>query len=174
MFDKEYSFRGSHADKVIKLTAGFGKDNFKLFARNLDVYLVAPIVGFLYGSTAELDKSDSTTKIFPEQLLKAYQDLMFQYRLILLLDKSYEGKLDERIDKAFRHYGSERALQDEQLYERYVLGGVDILYEKLIATANNEDDYLKNLYDFIEEFDDRYNKLVSTDNILDLCRLARS
>ena len=66
MFDKEYSFRGSHAEKVIKLTAVFDNNKNKLFNRNLDVYLIAPIVGFLYNRKADLDRSGESTKIFPE------------------------------------------------------------------------------------------------------------
>lgn len=173
MFDKEYSFRGMHAEKVIKLTAKFDRDN-QLFARNLDVYMVAPVIGFLYGRKADLDKGAETTKIFPDILMREQPNLKFNYRLIMLLDKENESSFDERVNKAFRYYGSEKAQGDEQLYEQYVRGGVDILYEKLIETATNSEDYLKNLYDFMEEFDQRYNQAVSTDSILDLCRLARA
>lgn len=45
MFDKEYAFKGSHAEKVIKLTAKIDDRN-QIFKRNYDVYLMAPIVGF--------------------------------------------------------------------------------------------------------------------------------
>ena len=57
MFDKEYSFKGSHAEKVSKLTAKFDETT-SLFDRNFDVYMMAPIVGFLYGRKADLDKKD--------------------------------------------------------------------------------------------------------------------
>lgn len=173
MFDKEYSFRGTHAEKVTELTAGFDRDN-KLFARNFDVYMVAPIIGFLYGRKADLDKGKETTKIFPDILIREQPNLQFNYRLIMLLDKENEMDFNERINKAFRYDGSEKAQGDEQLYEQYVRGGVDVLYEKLLETVNNSDDYLKNLYDFLEEFDKRYNQTVSTDSILNLCKLARS
>jgi len=173
MFDKEYSFKGKHAEKVIKLTAKFDKNN-QIFARNLDVYMIAPIVGFLYGRKSELDKNSETTKVFPDILIREQPNLKFNYRLIMLLDKENECNFDERVNKAFRYYGSEKAINDEELYEQYVLGGVDVLYEKLIETANNSDDYLKNLYDFVEEVEERYNNAVTTDSILDLCRLARS
>ncbi len=33
---------------------------------------------------------------------------------------------------------------------------------------------MKNLYDFMEEFDERYNESVSTDSIVDLCQLAKN
>lgn len=174
MFDKEYSFIGSHAEKVIKLTADFDKSRNKLFARNFDVYLTAPIVGFLYGRKADLDKGSENTKIFPDILMREQSNLKFQYRLIMLLDKENEANFDERVNKAFRYYGSDKAQTDEQLYEQYVRGGVDVLYEKLLSNVTSPDDYLKNLYDFLEEFEDRYNHAVSTESILDLCQLARS
>lgn len=173
MFDKEYSFRGKHAEIVNKLTAEFDKNRNKLFNRNLDVYMVAPIIGFLYNRKAEQDTSAESTKIFPEQLIKERNNMLFAYRLIMLLDNENDPDFEERINKAFRYYGSIKAEPDEALYEQYVRGGVDILNEKLLSTANTEDDYLKNLYDFIDEFEERYNQAVSTDSILNLCQLAQ-
>ena len=112
MFDKEYSFRGTHAEKVIKLTSDFNKTHNKLFNRNIDVYLTAPIIGFLYQRKAELDKGSEQTKIFPEQLIKEQTNLLFSYRLIMLLDEDYEPDLEERINKAFRYYGSDKSQDD--------------------------------------------------------------
>ena len=174
MFDKEYSFRGKHCDYVIKLTAEYDDKKHKLFSTNYDVYAIAPIIGFLYGRKAELDKSGDSTKIFPDKLMKEQQNLLFNYRLIMILDKNHESDFNERLNKAFRYYGSEKAAPDEELYESYVRGGVEVLYEKLIANTTSEEDYLTNLYDFLEEFDERYNQSVSTDSIIDLCQLARN
>ena len=174
MFDKEYSFRGKHCDYVIKLTAEYDAKKHKLFSTNYDVYAIAPIIGFLYDRKAELDKSGDSTKIFPDKLMKEQQNLLFNYRLIMILDKNHESDFNERLNKAFRYYGSEKAAPDEELYESYVRGGVEVLYEKLIANTTSEEDYLTNLYDFLEEFDERYNQSVSTDSIIDLCQLARN
>ena len=173
MFDKEYSFRGKHCDYVIKLTADYDTNRHKLFATNYDVYAIAPIIGFLYQRKAELDKTGDSTKIFPDKLMKEQQNLLFNYRLIMLLDEKNESDFNERINKAFRYYGTEKATGDEELYESYVRGGVEVLFEKLIQPANAAEDYLKNLYDFLEEFDERYNLVVSADSIRDLCQLAR-
>lgn len=178
LFQKEYSFRGSHAEKVSKLTSQFDDNGAsKMFNRNIDVYIIAPLIGFLYGRTATLDKSGSSaTKIFPDQLFKEESLLKYNYRLIILLDNKHEPDFEKRVNKAFRYYGdeSEQTLADELLYEQYVLGGVDILYEKLIEGATNPEDYISKLYDFMEEFNERYNETVSDDKILDLCALARS
>lgn len=174
MFDKEYSFKGGHAEKVIKLTAQFGAEpNIKLFQRNLDVYLVAPLVGFLYGRKAEMQTGIDRV-INHTQLIYEKTNLVYNYRLIMLLDTKNEPNSDERVNKAFRYFGSDKAATDEALYEEYVRGGIDVLNEKLIETANTTDDYIKNLYDFLEEFDERYNQAVSTEEIIDLCKLARN
>lgn len=175
MFNKEYSFRGSHAEKVMQLTAQFDStSSAKLFYRNIDVYLIAPIIGFLYGRKANIDKtSDSTTKIFPQQLTNELTNLRYNYQLIVLLDAVNENSFDERLNKAFRYYDSEESKEDEALYEQYVLGGVDILYEKLIENASTSEDYIEKLYDFLEEFDERYNQAITSDSIIELCNLAR-
>lgn len=56
MFDKQYRFRGRHAVRVDALTSVFDSNSkAKLFDRNVDVYANAPLVGFLYGRTAEQD-----------------------------------------------------------------------------------------------------------------------
>ena len=171
MFDKEYSFKGTHAERVIKLTAKFDDKN-QLFNRNLDVYIMAPIVGFLYQRKSEANTGE-TTKIFTQQLTGAQDDLLFNYRLIMLLDKNNEQNMDERVNKAFRQYGSEKAKNDEELYEKYVRGGVDQLYEKLIEPSKKPEDYLKNLYDFMDEMDERYNQEIIADRIKELCALAK-
>lgn len=174
MFDKEYSFRGKHCDYVIKLTAEYDAKHHKLFATNYDVYAIAAIIGFLYQRKADLDKTGDATKIFPDKLMREQANLLFNYRLIMLLDQKNEPDLNERINKAFRYYGTDKAVGDEELYEQYVRGGVEVLFEKLIEPATAAEDYLKNLYDFLEEFDERYNESISSDSIIDLCQLAKN
>jgi hypothetical protein len=168
LFNRDYAFRGTHAEKVIELTANFDDNSNKLFIRNLDVYLLAPIVGFLFGKKAELDATGKQTNILFEAMSKETQNLWFNYRLVMLLDKGNEPDFDTRVEKAFRHYGQDQAKPDEELYEEYVRGGVDILYEKLIEKSH---DYLKNLFEFMEEFEERYGQ--NSDEILDLVKLAK-
>lgn len=171
MFTKEYSFKGSHAEMVRKLTAEFDENGNKLFDRNLDVYMLAPIIGFLYGRKAEINKDPlSPTKIFPQQLIDNSIDLMLNYRLIILLDKNNEPDAEKRVDKVFRDYGSEKAISDEELFEMYVRGGVDVLYEKLINNIKNTNEYVTRLYDFMEEFDERYNQMIDMTEVLSLCK----
>ena len=175
MFAKDYSFRGSHAEKV-KLLAktpdeSKGK-NFKIFNRYMDVYLLAPIVGFLYNKRAEIDKSPGSANILASIMLNNQKELEFNYRLIMLLDKDYEPDFKNRINKAFRDYGNEKSSPDMDRYEEYVRGGIEILYKELVKPSKMPEDYISNLYKFMEEFESRYGQ--SADEIVDLCRLARS
>ena len=169
LFQGQYWFYGSHADKVKKLTAEFdGKQ--KLFSHNHEVYQLAPIVGYLYQRKAVQNRENGTdTSIFHTEISRHRDVFEFNYRLIMLLDIKHESDFDTRVDKAFRFYSTEKAKSDEVLYEEYVRGGVDVLYEKLIEQST---DYVKNLYEFMEDFESRYGQ--NADEILDLCQIARS
>lgn len=84
MFDKQYRFTGSHAEKVNALTAIFDEDSkSKLFERNLDVYINAPLIGFLFRRKAVKDTNGdiSPQNIFPEQMINASDKLKYILRL---------------------------------------------------------------------------------------------
>lgn len=172
MFDDEYRFRGKHAEMVTKLKSEFDNQKNKFFEHNYDVYMLAPIIGFLYQRKAELDRSsDIDTKIFTKQIISQADDFNFNYRLIMLLDKVYEPDLEKRIEKAFRGLNNS---DDEELYESYVRGGIEVLYEKLIEGASKPENYTEKLYDFLEEFDERYNEEIDMESVLEMCRKVKS
>lgn len=175
MFDKQYRFRGRHAIRVDALTSIFDNvSKAKLFERNVDVYTNAPLVGFLYGRKSDLDdtKNPETNQIYNQnvmgdRVIYSQEELLFNFRLIMLLDEEYEPDEDKRIDKAIRHTGENPA--DEERFDSYVRGGIDVLYEKLVEGANSPDEYVLRLYDFVEEFYDRFNSTITSDSILELC-----
>lgn len=175
MFDKQYRFRGRHALRVDALTSVFDSvSRAKLFDRNVDVYANAPLIGFLYGRTADVDdtKNPETNQVYSQnvmgdRVIYSQEELLFNFRLIMLLDKSYEPDEDARINKAFRHMGEDP--NDEARFDSYVRGGIDVLYEKLIEGANSPDDFVNRLFDFIEEFNERFNEDISDEEFLKLC-----
>ena len=72
MFDKQYRFRGRHALRVDALTSVFDNDSrSKIFERNVDVYVNAPLVGFLFGRVAELDdtKNPETNQVYNQNVM---------------------------------------------------------------------------------------------------------
>ena len=175
MLDKQYRFRGRHALKVDKLTGVFDSaSKAKLFVRNVDVYTNAPLIGFLYGRTADVDdtKNPETNQVYSQnvmgdRVIYSQEELQFNFRLIMLLDKNYEPDEEKRINKAFRHMGEDP--NDEARFDSYVRGGIDVLYEKLIEGANSPEDYVNRLYDFIEEFNEKFNEDISDEEFLKLC-----
>ena len=174
MFDKDYSFTGRHAKRVKQLKREFDNDKNSIFSSSIEIYLLAPIIGFLYGRSEDIDKGDKTANILLGAINRVREDLFFNYRLIMLLDEKNEKDFTERVNKAFRDYGSDKCSNDELIYERYVRGGVDMLYEKIIEPSKTSEDYIDNLYIFMKEINERYNKKVPKDSINDLCRLARN
>lgn len=175
MFDKSYRFHGIHAKKVRELTSIINGDTkAQLFKFVKDVYAVAPLVGFLYSRRAELDhtKSPETgeeydVNVMAEQVLSVGEDLAFNFCLIMLLDSAYEPDEDNRIDKAFRHVGKNQL--DEKRFDEYVRGGIDVLHEKLIEGVNAEDEYVKHLFDFTLDIQERFNEEVNLETLANLC-----
>lgn len=176
MFDKQYRFKGRHALRVDKLTAVFDQlSKAKLIDRNVDVYANAPLVGFLYGRAADLDETvnPETNQVYNQnvmgdRVIYSSEEILFNYWLIMLLDANYEPDEEKRIDKAFRQTGKDP--EDEAHFDAYVRGGVDVLYEKLIEGANEPEDYVNKLYEFVDEFNERFNSEVDTDEILKFCQ----
>ena len=166
MFDKQYRFTGTHAKKVNELTAVFDeKSKSKLFEKNIDVYMNASLIGFLFHrkGVKNTEGDVSPQNIFPEQMINYSDKLKYNLRLIVLLDKEHEPDPQIRLDRAFRSLGSQ---EDLDLYDEYILGGVDVLHEKLIEGYGDPMDYINRLYDFVEDFQDKFNQEVSCDEIL--------
>ena len=175
MFDKRYRFKGRHALRVSQLTGVFDElSKAKLFERNVDVYANAPLIGFLYGRMADLDntKNPETGQVYNQnvmgdRVILSDEELMYNFWLIMLLDSNYEPDEEKRIDKAFRNYGQNPA--DEERFDSYVRGGIDVLYEKLIEGEKTPEAFVNRLYEFIDEFNDRFNSELSNNEILQLC-----
>lgn len=172
MFDKEVRITGKHAHYMVLLANNFGETNAKLFNRNIDVYIQAPIVGFLYKkkSIKDVEMKDPNGKVYDahilkDQMINAKDNLVFNMQLILLLDSEYEQNEENRINRAFRNFGKDE--RDFTLFESYLLGGIEVLYDHLIANASNADDFIANLSDFTDQINVLYNKSVDKNELLD-------
>lgn len=148
MFEREYTFKGKHAVYVKAL-------NEVLFPRYIDVYIIAPIVCLYYNRTASIDgNQDETAKIFAEQLVAEKKRLEFAYRLVILCDKNFlkDESLEERIKRAFST--DENIINENmRIFDEYVLGGVEVLYEKIIGEdKEDKDEYMGKFIEFINDF----------------------
>ena len=89
MFDKQYRFRGSHAERVTKLTTQFESiSGTKVFERNVDVLRDAPLIGFLYNRRADLDNTKNpttnevyNTNVMGDCVIYSSEEMLFNFRL---------------------------------------------------------------------------------------------
>ena len=176
MFEEQYKFRGKHADMVNRLKGTFSLSsetgniikNHSIFDNNYQIYELAPIIGFLYNRKATVDKDNAnTSNIMAGEMIKYSDSFEFSYKLIMLLDKNNEPNAEKRIEKAFRGIDNK---DDEALFDNYLLGGVEVLHEKIFDKVNTTEDIINKLYDFLEEFNDRYNDDIDMERVLELAR----
>lgn len=144
---QEYIISGKHSSYIDAL------ENCNAFEHHWQIYVVAPLIGFIYKRQAEVDTSTDypPSKIMLNQLLSRQDQIFFNYRLIMLKDDVYEPNIQERIKKAFSTMETDEAKPDEELFNRYLLGGIEVLYEKIIKNNTDINKILENLGQFIEE-----------------------
>ena len=164
LVSKDFNFTGKHAIMVEELKQS------GTFEYLWQIFVVAPIIGFIYKRKADNDPGENKT-IFLSQLSPRQSDIYFIYKLILLADKVNCESSEERIKKAFMTIDTEEAKPDEQLFYSYLLGGVEVLHEKLLEKSS---DLFKNLGSFLSEI------TISDDSIFSevfkcfsFCRTAR-
>ena len=179
----EFQFKGKHAEYVFKLTSEIDtRTKFRIFQRNIDVLIFASIVGKLYGKRSKVDNNTSIkpVKINYQQLTRESSVLDYNKELILLLNSRDENNdINGRINKTFRYiYDNKQEYQDkkiecEQEYLEFVLGGVEILYEKIMSNAKTIDDYIDNIYEFIEDIQEIIgSSKMEDDELYNLCMKA--
>ncbi|MTI69252.1 MAG: hypothetical protein FH751_03210 [Firmicutes bacterium] len=160
MFNKEYSFRGKHAQYVIDLVRNTG-----LFERNIDVYILAPIIGLYYGETGTPDSGEKTTKIFTSVLLKEQKKLKFIFRLVVLLHNEEKLSSQDRINKAFKLTNES---ESKNIYESYVLGGVEYLHRRLLGDGLEDEEFINNIYEFVDDFNNDLINRGSSESLMEI------
>ena len=157
-FKKEFEFKGKHADMVSELWRANDYEH-TYFKRLIDVYILAPIIGFRLNRKAEVDYSTTSTRsIFSEQMKKEKETLDFIMQMILLLENVDHDTSDECINRAFKGVESQEKYDKySKLFHDYVRGGVEELYERLVVRKPEMDEELyddrtSNLYALMERF----------------------
>lgn len=155
MFTDDINLHGKHA-QYVKDLAGL---EVKLFNRNIDVYMNAALVGLIYGKKEERDRhsqyKDISTNILASAINREKVHLDYVFRLMMLLDDTEKLTLEEKINRAFRDDSnrdvSDRHKQNMDLFNSYVLGGITMLYDKIIGEGINSEDFMRNSFEFIRD-----------------------
>ncbi|WP_165043033.1 hypothetical protein [Adlercreutzia sp. ZJ138] len=177
IFRSQVRFYGKHGQYLEALTPGTEnaknldlpeiERNKYLFDTVVDIYIIAPIVGYLFQRRAPRDGGDSNKNIMEGALASHHDKLVFSYELLMILDKQSEPDINERIRRAFRA-NDELTAQGMSVYNDYARGGIEVLYEKLVTGAATPEDLLRNLMDFTEEWNEKFIEETSELNLDEL------
>lgn len=156
-FKKAYDFRGKHARMVSEL---WEKNNYEhtYFKRLLDVYIMGAVLGIRLDRKAEPDYAPVEERtIYLEQMLGAKDELDFIMQMMLMLDDTGNKSADECIRCAFKGAESKEEFERyNKMFESYMLGGVEELYERLVLEGGENsgvgDDKTKDMMELFERF----------------------
>lgn len=152
MFTNEIAIYGSYGDKAREL-----KDT-GLFDRILDVYLAAGVVGIIFEKKGVKKVEKTSVKIFAGQLNNELTRIKYLSSIAFLIENSQmkgnEVSEKELLRQTFGDWFGESDKDNNKkydLFERYALGGIEILHSKIISSNKGKESYYENFYLFIEE-----------------------
>ncbi|MDD4508180.1 MAG: hypothetical protein PHN26_04505 [Eubacteriaceae bacterium] len=174
MYNTDIVIYGQHAKYMKELTAPLSADIKKgFFNRNVDVFLCAPIIGFLFNRrvTNQTKNREINTKVFADTVIKEQDRLLHNYRLLALLYDKKNTCLEERQARAFRYDNNpEKRKYFDEIFESYVYGGIEVLYENLLSEGTTLNDRINNLYSFINAFNGRYYQKMNNEFLDDFIK----
>lgn len=164
LFDKEFEFKGKHA-----VYCRFLKNEINLFKTFREAYTTSAIVGYIYGKKSLKDNEEKVqpASILPSELAQKRAQLTYIYRLIMLLDESDNLSIEECQNRTFRYDADveehpERLAENMELFNSYVLGGIEILYDRF-KDCRDTKETVNELHDFLTEFYEDYNLVDDND-----------
>lgn len=163
MFNSEIKIYGKHANYIRFLSAK-GADNTKaevknasVFSRHIDVYIAGAIIGLVKKLKSLPDKTDTPpATIFADAVIREQLKLKFLYHLALIIDDANVSS-DEAADRAFRYDNDEEKVKEGmELFNNYVRGGIEWLYEAFTDKALSYEDYMDKIYSVVRDFAETY------------------
>ena len=144
MFEGDYTIYGKHATYIKYLV-----NDAKAFKRYIDVYMVGAALGALYERQAEQSDSTDRARIYADTFNTEHVKCNELFRAVILADTTKSWTLEERVNICFRYRYKmdENAIppvtQEEvdimrealMLFNAYVLGGIEILYDNFSSSA---------------------------------------
>lgn len=168
MFENDYTINGKHATYIKFLV-----NDTKLFDRYIDVYMNGAIFGLLYNRHGSKDNSSQDrARIYADAFATCREECIFLYRLTMLLDEDTIISTEQRIDRTFRDDADENKVEkltkNLELFHSYILGGIEILYEKYSEGCATQDDYISRAYDLMESFSEEIEGISYVDKLASL------
>ena len=155
MFTGDIYIRGKYATYLKYLSQKTEKNDHKekvagVFERMIDVYMTAAIAGVNYGLKREDENTNSdTVKIFADVVNREQNNLISIFRIVMLVDNTTGLNADEKIDRAFKNPDTP---ENMKLFNTYVRGGIEWLYEQFTTGATTRDEYITKIHEIVEAF----------------------
>lgn len=155
MFTGDIYIRGKYATYLKYLSQKTEKNDKKekvagVFERMIDVYMTAAIVGVNYGLRRDDENTNSdTVKIFADVVNREQDNLISIFRIVMLVDNSTGLSADEKIARAFK---APDTSENMKLFNAYVRGGIEWLYEQFTDGATTRDEYISKIHEVVESF----------------------
>ena len=182
MFENDYTITGKHATYLKFLAVKNSKEDpdapttsAKLFERYIDVYMNAAVWGLLYSRIAKRDTtSDDRARVYADAFANERENCVFLYRMVMLLDKTTELDPEERVNRAFRYDTqadkAEAFKANMELFNDYVRGGIELMYEQFTDGCSTRDDYLNKTYEVLKTFKDEIEGISYEDELAKLIK----
>jgi hypothetical protein len=179
MFEKDYTIHGIHATYIKYLV-----NDAKIFERYIDVYMTAAAMGCLYDKRSVESSSTDRARIYADAFSTERDKCMELFRTLILADASKPWSAEERTNICFK-YRDEKIdnavpmITDEEvsimkeameLFNSYVRGGIEILYENFYSPTINLDDAIDYAYKTVF---DQNSLIESRQGDLDVGQLLR-
>lgn len=150
-----------------------------MFESMWQIPCIAPIIGIVEGQKGNRKISnDDRAKVLPDEINSHYDEIIFAYRIVMLLNE--DKPVEERKENAFIYYDkfndedrefNSRVNRNYRTFMQYLYGGIDILYEKLIAgnldvnnEVTNKEEFIKSSMKYLTELmEENNNKELNAD-----------
>lgn len=155
MFTGDIYIRGKYATYLKFLSQKTEKNDHKekvagVFERMIDVYMTAAIVGVNYGLKREDENvSSDAVKIFADAVNREQNNLISIFRIVMLVDNTTGLNADEKFNRAFKNPDTP---ENMKLFNAYVRGGIEWLYEQFTTGATTREEYITKIYEIVENF----------------------
>ncbi len=172
MFENDYEIYGNHATQLKYLV-----NEVKAFDRYIDVYMAAAAIGCLYNRRSSRTSSTDRARIYADAFNTERIKCNELFKTVILSDESHNWSQEDKLNICFRFRDKydEKAVppisQEEietmeealELFNSYVYGGIEILYDNFSSTASiGQDDAVdyayKTIYDQRNLIDVEANK----------------
>jgi hypothetical protein len=144
MFEGDYTINGIHATYIKYLV-----NEVKAFERYIDVYMAGATIGVLNDRRTKQGGTTDRARIYSDAFNTEHVKCNELFRIVILNDISkpwsdeervnicfkYREKMDERAVPSISEHELEVMKEALDLFNEYVMGGIELLYENFSSSA---------------------------------------